>query len=255
MTTHALTRTTGPRRRPGPARGRTAAARATPVRNVVRYLLLDRATYFVLPWAWSAVTFALDAGILSVVPAGGDGRRWVGGLAAVFVVVFVVGVQCVARALPFGLALGVSRGTYFRGASLLAVLLAVCFGTAVVAGQAAERATDGWGLRMAYFRVPGVLDGPWWQVWLTAVAAFVTLFAYGMWHGLANRSAGLAGTLVFSATQGVVLLAATAAVAWTDSWDRVGSFLTATGAVPALLAGIAALLLTGGYVTVRRLTF
>jgi hypothetical protein len=255
MTTHVPTTTTRPRPWPGPARARTRAPRPTPVLAVVRYLLLDRVTYFVLPWAWSAITFALDAGILSVVPAGDDDRRWVGGLAAVFIVVFVVGVQCVARALPFGLALGVSRGTYFRGAALLAVLLAVYFGTAVVAGQAAERATDGWGLHMAYFRVPGVLDGPWWQVWLTAVSGFVALFAYGMWYGLANRRAGLAGTVVFSAAQGVVLVAATAVVAWTDSWARIGSLLAATGAVPALLAGLAALLLTGGYATVRRLTF
>lgn len=252
MTTHAPTHSAPWRR--APAR-RTAPPRPTPVLTVVRYLLLDRTTCLVLPWAWAAITFALDAGILAAIPAGGGGRRWVGGLTAVFAVVFVVGVQCVARALPFALALGVSRRTYFRGAVLLAALLAVCFGTAVVAGQAGERATGGWGLRMAYFRVPGVLDGPWWQVWLTSAAAFVLLFAYGMWYGLANRRAGLAGTVAFSAAQGLVLVAGTAVVAWTDSWARVGRFLGTAAAVPALLAGIAAVLLAGGYATVRRLTF
>lgn len=250
MTTHASMHTFA-RALPG----RRSPARPTPVLTVVRYLLLDRVTCFVLPWTWAAITFALDAAILAVTPSGGADHRWVGGLAAVFAVVFALGVQCVARALPFGLALGVSRRTYFRGASLLAALLAVCFGTVVVAGQAAERATDGWGLGMEYFTVPGVLDGPWWRVWLTAAAAFVMLFAYGMWYGLVNRRAGLGGTVAFAGAQGVVLVATAAVIAWTHGWARVGDFLTATAALPALFAGLAAVLLTGGYATVRRLAF
>lgn len=250
MSTDASTRTFV---RFAPARRRSASP--TPVLTVVRYLLLDRVTYFVVPWTWAAITFALDAAILAVTPRGGSDHRWVGGLAAVFAVVFAFGIQCVSRALPFGLALGVSRHTYFRGASLLAALLAVCFGTAVVAGQAVERATDGWGLGMAYFRVPGVLDGPWWRVWLTAAAAFVMLFAYGMWYGLVNRRGGLTGTMAFAGAQGVALVAVAGAIAWTHSWTRVGHFLSATAAIPGLFAALAVLLLTGGFATVRRLTF
>ncbi|MFI0940622.1 hypothetical protein [Streptomyces sp. NPDC021020] len=226
----------------------------TPVLTVVRYLLLDRVTYLVVPWMWAAFAFVLDAVILQLTPAGNSGHRWVGGLAAVFLVVFGIGVQTVARALPFGLALGVSRRTYFLGAALLAVALAVCFGAAVAIGRAAERATDGWGMNMAYFRVSGVLDGPWWQAWLNATAAFVVLFAYGMWYGLVFRRAGLVGTVSFAGAQGVLLTLAAAVITWTHGWTRFAHFFTITALFPAVLATAAVILLAGGLATVRRLT-
>ncbi|HEY3506312.1 MAG TPA: hypothetical protein VGN37_26430 [Actinocatenispora sp.] len=225
----------------------------TSILTVVRYLLLDRFTFLVLPWAWAAFGFALDVVVLQIVPTGATGQRWVGGLAAVYAVVFVLGVQAVARTLPFALALGISRRTYFLGAATLAVALAVCFGVVVTVGQAVERLTGGWGLRMAYFRVPGILDGPWWQTWLTATAAFVLLFGYGMWYGLVHRRAGLAGTMVFTAAQAIVLAALAAVTTWTHGWAHVGHVLATTSVLPAILAGLAVVLLTAGLVTVRRL--
>jgi hypothetical protein len=229
--------------------------RVSSIVSVVRYLLLDRVTYLVLPWAWAAIGFLLDVVILQLTPAGDGGNRWVGGLAGVFVVVFVLGIQAVARALPFGLALGVSRRTYFVGATALAVGLAVVFGLVVVLGQIAERATGGWGMNMAYFRVAGVLDGQWWRSWLTAAAAFVLMYAYGMWYGLVYRRAGLLGTAAFGGAQIVVLGLLAALATWGHDWARIGSFLAGSAAAlaPALLAGIAALLLAGGLATIRRL--
>jgi hypothetical protein len=64
---------------------------------VVRYLLLDRVTYLVLPWAWAAFGFVVDVVILQLTPAGHTSHRWVAGLVGVFIVVFVLGVQAVAR--------------------------------------------------------------------------------------------------------------------------------------------------------------
>jgi len=83
--------------------------KATSFVLIVRYLLLDWVTYLVLPWAWAAFGFVVDVVIMQLTPAGDTSQRWVGGLAGVFIVVFVLETQAVARALPFGLALGVSR--------------------------------------------------------------------------------------------------------------------------------------------------
>ena len=229
--------------------------RPTPVVTVVRYLLLDRVTYLVLPWGWAAFGFVLDGVILRLTPAGHADHRWVGGLAAVFIVMCVVGMQSVARALPFALALGVSRRTYLLGATSLALALAVCFGFVVAVGQTLERATGGWGMNMAYFRVPYLLDGPWYLSWLTATTAFLLLFVYGMWYGLIYRRAGLPGTTIFGAAQlGVLALAAVAAT-WVHGWRDIGRFfaaLTATGAT-GVLAAVVAVMLAGAFGTIRRL--
>ncbi|GAA4606793.1 hypothetical protein GCM10023195_24990 [Actinoallomurus liliacearum] len=230
--------------------------RHTPIVTVVRYLLLDRVTYLVLPWVWAAFGFILDVVILRLTPAGHTDHRWVGGLAAAFLVVLIVGAQSVARALPFALTLGVSRRAYFLGVTALALALAVCFGLVVAVGQILERATGGWGLHMAYFRVPYLLDGPWYLSWLTATTTFVLLFVYGMWYGLVHRRAGLPGTMIFGATQlGVLALAAIIAT-WAHGWADIGRFLTtitATG-VTGVLAAAVAVMLAGGFATIRRLT-
>jgi hypothetical protein len=222
---------------------------------VVRYLLLDRVTYLVLPWAWAAFGFVVDVVIVQLTPAGHTSHRWVAGLVGVFIVVFVLGVQSVARALPFGLALGVSRRTYFLGATSLAVALGACYGLVLAIGQAVERATGGWGMNMGYFRVPYILDGSWYLSWLTASVTFVLMFAYGMWYGLVFRRAGLVGTAVFGAAQICVLALAAIIATWVHGWTGLGHFFAAISAtgVTAVLAIAAAALLAGGFATIRRL--
>ncbi|MFE9610271.1 hypothetical protein [Streptomyces sp. NPDC006012] len=230
--------------------------RPTPIATVVRYLLLDRVTYLVLPWAWAAFGFLLDVVVLRLTPAGHTDHRWVGGLTAVFLVIAVVGAQSVARALPFALTLGVSRRAYFLGVTSLALTLSVCFGLVVAVGQILERATGGWGIDMAYFRMPFLLDGPWYQSWLTATTVFVLLFVYGMWYGLVHRRAGIPGTAFFGAAQlGVLALAAVIAT-WVHGWGGIGRFLTTLTAagVTGVIAVAVAVLLAGAFATLRRLT-
>ena len=158
-----------------------------------------------------------------------------------------MGVQSVARALPFALTLGVTRRTYFLGATALALALAMYFGLVITVGRILERATGGWGLNMAYFRGPHLLDGPWYLSWLTATTAFVLLLAYGMWYGLIHRRAGLLGTTVFGAAQLGVLALAVAVTTWVHGWTGVGRFFTTITA-----AGVTGFLV-GGFAAIRRL--
>ena len=229
--------------------------KSTPFVMIARYLLLDRITYLVLPWAWAAFGFVLDVVIVQLTPAGHTSHRWVGGLAGVFIVVFVLGIQSVARALPFGLALGVSRRTYFLGATSLAVALAAGYGLVLALGQAVERATGGWGMNMGYFRVPYILDGSWYLSWLTGSVTFLLMFAYGMWYGLVYRRLGMTGTVIFGAAQLSVLALAAVVATWVHGWAGLGHFFTTISAagVTAVLAAVAAALLAGGFATIRRL--
>lgn len=229
--------------------------KSTPFVIIARYLLLDRITYLVLPWAWAAFGFVLDVVIVQLTPAGHTSHRWVGGLVGVFIVVFVLGIQSVARALPFGLALGVSRRTYFLGATSLAAALAACYGLVLALGQVVERATGGWGMNMGYFRVPYILDGSWYLSWLTASVIFLLMFAYGMWYGLVYRRLGMTGTLIFGAAQLSVLALAAIVATWVHGWAGLGHFFTTISAagVTAVLAVAAAALLVGGFATIRRL--
>ncbi len=144
--------------------------------HVARYHLVQRFNYLVLPWAVLAFAFCVDVIVLDLTPAGHTAQRYVGGLASIFVIVFILGVQSVARSLPFGLALGVSRRSFYVGTALLALALAAVAGVVATAGQAIERATGGWGMTMGFFRVPYILDGPWYLTLFTSFVVLTLLF-------------------------------------------------------------------------------
>jgi hypothetical protein len=224
--------------------------------NVVRYHLVQRLNYLILPWAILAFVFGVDVVILALTPAGQSSHRYVGGLASIFVIGFILGAQSVARSLPFGLALGLSRRSYYIGTALLAVALAAIVAVVATVGQAIERATDGWGLAMGFFRVPYILDGPWYLTWLTSFVALTLLFVYGMWFGLVYRRWSLVGLAAFLAAQITVLLIGALAATWTHAWHEIGHFFTALSAagLTGPLAALTAVLLAGGFTTMRRIT-
>jgi hypothetical protein len=224
--------------------------------NVVRYHLVQRVNYLVLPWAILTFVLGVDVVILALTPAGHSSHRYVGGFASIFALAFVLGLLSVARSLPFGLTLGLSRRTYYLGTALLAVALAAVVGIVAAVGQAIERATNGWGLRMGFFRVPYILNGSWYLTWLTTFVVLTLMFVYGMWFGLVYRRWGLVGLTAFLAAQITVLVIGALAATWTHGWHHIGHFFTALSAagLTGLLAALTALLLAGGFTTMRRLT-
>jgi hypothetical protein len=238
--------------------------------KVARYHLVQPFSYLAIPWAVMGFAFAVNVIIFATNPvshhtvatanglvsvADTDGR-YTGALSSLFVMFLVLGLVGISRSLPFGLALGVSRRSYYAGTALLAVVLAGADGLALTGLQAIERATGGWGVHMGFFRVPYLLNGPWYLTWLTSFVGLTLLFVYGMWFGIVYRRWSLTGTLAFIAAQVTVLLAAALAVTWAHGWAGVGHFftgLTAAG-LTGLLAALVVALLAGGRATIRHAT-
>ena len=115
--------------------------------NVARYHLVNRVTYVAGPWGFLAFVFFFNL-LITVFQGGPNPTKALAGIYAVF---FFVGVLSIVRSLPFGLALGVSRRSYYTGTVLLALSLAGVYGLALALLQAVERATGGWGVQMHFF--------------------------------------------------------------------------------------------------------
>lgn len=236
--------------------------------KVARYHLVQPWRYLLVPWAILVFSFLVSIVPYALVPAGHHPvvaahgfvsvpeHRYTGAMSSFFIYFLVLGIQSIGRSLPFGLALGTSRRTYYTGTALLAAALAFVNGLALAILQAIERATDGWGVQMSFFRVAFVLTGPWYLTWLTSFVGLTLLFVYGMWFGIVYRRWGALGTIAFIAAQVTVALGAVIIVTWAHGWTGVGHFftgLTAAG-LTGLLAVLAAALLVGGHATIRRAT-
>lgn len=225
-----------------------------PLIKVVRYHMVDKLTYVVLPWAIMAFSFLVNLVVFTVVSSS-EGDNYAGGLLTIYAFQFVLGVLSMTRSLPFGLSLGISRRTYYLGTALTVGLVGVGYGFVLAILQVIETATGGWGLRMHFFRVAWMLEGPWYLTWLTSFVVLVFVFAYGMWYGLVYKRWNMVGLSVFAGAQVLVFLAIAVILSLTGQWAVVGTFFTTvTGAVglTGLLAAVAVVLGIGGFATIRR---
>jgi hypothetical protein len=223
--------------------------------NVARYQLVDRVNYVVLPWGVLAFAFLVNVVIAALVPKDPDGY-YTGGLMALYIMLFVLGAVSITKFLPFALALGMSRRTYYLGTALLVGVLGAVYSLALTVLQVVEGATGGWGLSAHFFRVPWILGGPWYQTWVTSFVLLVLLFAYGMWYGLVYRRWSILGVVAYGAAQVLVALAVVAAVSLSGNWPAVGNFfasLSVLGLV-GVLAALAVVMGLGGFATLRRVT-
>jgi hypothetical protein len=213
--------------------------------KVARYHLVQPALFVTLPLAMLAFVFAVNA-------ARGGGT-WRYGLAVIFLCFFIMGVQRAGgRWLPFGLAPGATRRSFYAGTALLGVPMSFVYGLLIAGLQAIERATGGWALAITFFRLPYFLDGPWYATWLTSSAGLSALFVYGMRHGTVNRRRGMLGLLAFV----VVQVPAGIAVAFARTWSGIGGphpSLSALG-LTGVIAALTAVILAGGHATIRRAT-
>lgn len=224
--------------------------------KVARYHLVDRISFTLGPWAILAFDLGLFLAIVAMMGPGRYPQAQSGALGAIFVAFLVLGALATFKSLPFGLAIGVSRRSYYAGTTLLALVLAAVYGLALALLQVIERATNGWGLTAHFFRIPYLFAGPWYLTWLTSFAGLSLMFIYGMWFGLVYRRWNMIGLLAFAAAQIIVLVGGAALTTATHAWPTIGHFFTTLSVIglTGVLAALAAVLLVGGYTTVRRVT-
>lgn len=239
-----------------PARGTVSPARR--LFDVVRLHLLDRWSLTALPWVVLAFAFGVNMAIFALIPASArPEQNYTGSVSAIYVIMTVVGALAISKFLPFALDLGLTRRTYYLGTVLTVVLAAIVNGALLTAFNVIEGATNGWGIRLNMFRVPGILDGPAQEVFAVSAVLLALFYMVGLWGGLAFarwKMWGLLG-LIFAVV--LVLLGAVWIITATHSWPSVGHFLTHTSiyGLMGIAAGVAALMALGGYATIRRVRY
>jgi hypothetical protein len=224
--------------------------------KVARFHLVDRLTYTVLPSAILAFDFAVNLVIVAMTGPTSHSQSQTGAVFGIYLFFVVVGLLSISRSLPFALALGVSRRSYYAGTALLAVAIGAVYGLALTVLQVIEQASGGWRVGLHFFRVAYILPGPWYLTWLTSFALLSLMFVYGMWFGLVYRRWNLIGVLGFGAAQVTIGIAGALAATQAHAWPAiVGFFITLSAAgLTGLLAALALVLLAGGYATMRRVT-
>ena len=93
--------------------------------SVARYQLTNRLGFVILPWAILGLDFLIAMAIVGPLPSSPGQPRYAGALAAIYIVLLIVGATSISVQLPFALALGVSRRSFYAGTALVALAGAV----------------------------------------------------------------------------------------------------------------------------------
>ena len=220
--------------------------------QVARYNLVNPFILVIAPWAILAFTFVVNL-IPTVIRGGPNPTK---ALASIFAFMAFAGALTMIRSLPFALALGSSRRSFYLGTVALVVALAAIYGLAIAGLQALERDTGGWGVSMYYFEPQYVLTGAWYLTWLSSFVGLVLLFVYGTWFGLVQRRWDTIGVLVFVFGQLILAFVGIYIVSGDHAWHSVGHFFTTITAagLTGLLAALAAMLCAGGFALSRGVT-
>jgi hypothetical protein len=224
--------------------------------KVARFHLVDRFSYTAMPWAVLAIAFVINLALADAEGGGGSAQVATGAVAAIYVFFFAVGILNIGQSLPFAFALGVSRRSYYAGTVLLAVSLAAIYGLGLSVLQVIEQASRGWGVGLHFFRVAYILPGPWYLTWLTSFVLLALMFVCGVWVGLIYRRWGMLGLLTFAVPVVAALVVGVVAISHAQAWPALGQFFTtlSTAGLTGLLALLVAVLVAGGYATMRHVT-
>lgn len=149
-----------------------------------------------------------------------------------------------AYAIPqffwFAVGLGVTRRTFYVASSLLSLVQALMLGSVFALFAVIERATDGWGLSIAFFSTDiGSLNL--FLRWGLSIWVFLAAVAIGMSVGAAFVRWRTAGVFILAAADCVVLLALLLAV------DELG-----IASPDVALAALTVILGGAGYLMLRR---
>jgi hypothetical protein len=223
--------------------------------TVARLHLVDRFSYTWLVWGVLALTFVVNVAIFAVLPMTQPTGNFTGALVTIYIFMAVIGVQAATKFLPFAFTLGVSRRTYYLGTVAVVLGLTAIYSAILTGLWWIEGLTNGWGLQLHFFRVPWILDGPWYQVLITNFVLLALVFLFGLWCGLIYRRFALIGTVIFFGILTVIALGAVLAITWRQWWPQVGDFVVNLNILAAsgLLAIVAAMIALGGYGTIRRI--
>jgi len=172
------------------------------VAGVMKMHSKDKWSWFLIPWMVLLSSFIINLIISFFV----EEPIYTGGLASIFVYMFIVGMIILSQTFPFALGLSVRRTDYYWGTSAMIVLTSAVYAVFLFLLGRIETWTDAWGTGLHYFSLPYLNEGPVInQLWVPFVALLFMHYS-GIVISSIYRRTGRNGMFIVS---GIVVLAGT----------------------------------------------
>ncbi|GGM49455.1 hypothetical protein GCM10011608_38020 [Micromonospora sonchi] len=208
------------------------------------------------PWGILASSFLINLAIFASI-GDADPEPTTGGLASIYIVMFIACVNVIIQEFPFAMGLGMSRRSFYLGSLLHFVGQAIVYAGVLHLLSVVEKATGGWGLDLTFFGLPFLLvENPVLR-YLAFAIPFLLLGFLGFAIALVFKRWGINGMLTLSTAAFVGIGGLAALTTWRGWWPAIGGWF-ADQSGGALLVGWPALLALPlaavSYLIIRRAT-
>lgn len=222
--------------------------------KISRLHLVDHLGWIVVPSLILLSSWAINL-VIWLIIGEQEAGNYTGGLAFLPIYAVVLGCLTITKTLHFAFALSLTRRAYYLGTFGTSVFLGAVVAAGTVVLARIESATNGWGVDGHYFRIPWILDGPWYQDFLVMFTLLTLFFTTGMLISIYILRFGVNGFLLSSIAFAVVVGACGALITLQQWWDEIGRALGSLTplSVAGVLAGATVAVGLGGFATIRRL--
>jgi hypothetical protein len=229
--------------------------------RTVRLHAVNPSVFFGVPWlilggAW-AITMVLGLIMRGAgAPADIVGMRYSWAVLSPQWYLVVVGVQAIALTFPFALGFGATRRDFWLGTALMFVLVSAEMAIAIATLVQVEILTHGWGLGVHMFDALWYGESGWLVDFYTTFALQLLVLFIGAGATTVYMRWRIAGMMVLLFSSIAVVLAAIAALTFTQGWMEFFAWFASIGIVGGftLVLGLAAVCAVGGYLVIRRAT-
>lgn len=223
--------------------------------SILRMNLVGWPAAVAWPWGILLAAWAVNLVIWAAMPASARDNAQTFGISSIYVVTMIAFISSITQLFPFAMGISATRRTFYAAVATYAAGQALLFGVAVYLLSVVERATNGWGVDLDFFRLPMLETGnPLTQMLVYAVPLLLFAAIGTVWGAVVKRwgNNGTMGILLVS------VLAIGGLVAWLTWQQQWGAFAGwfADQSASALFIGWpllpVVLLLAGGYAILRR---
>ncbi|MGG1879499.1 hypothetical protein ABDI30_18260 [Paenibacillus cisolokensis] len=188
------------------------------VNRVIHIHMKQKLGWFYLPWAIMIFSFIVNLLIGFIV----NGEKfYTGGLATMFIYMFVGALIGVVQLFPFSLGFSIRRTDFYTGTVILIIGISIFTAILLLLLSSLENWTNGWGERMHFFHLPYLNDGSILAQFTVFAILLITFAMLGMLIGsFYLRYRGLK-TFIFLAGIFILLSAAGVIVTAFDGWMSV----------------------------------
>ncbi|NLU81503.1 ABC transporter permease [Rhodococcus sp. HNM0569] len=203
------------------------------------------------------VSFLIPFAIFAIIGDTGNDFNFTGSVSSVFGVSLAFYLAAMTQTFPFALGLSVTRRDYFVATLGVAATQTVTFAVALQGLAVLERNTDGFGVHMRMFDIPGIFTSNFLVQFATYVAFLALVAALGLAIGAVHLRWRVTGLYTVAVAALLALGAAALVITWQRWWPAIGSwFVDVPRVVPmvALPAGLTVVAVAAAWATLRRAT-